>query len=241
MSRRPRRKLFACAAVGVALFSSKAADAQVVVVPGPVRPPMGLYHAVATGVEYDVANRDMALHHLEKLQGKIEGGAPVSDHHIRRIDNLRHRIAVEEWLIRKYSCMNPGYYPPPLCLDPESAAAIALASRPALPPGVPWPIQRPKTSSAARMSPYSMPTPTPDPIQVTIVNATEADVAYTIDGIDRRTTGGSSADLPVPPGSKITYDAGGSLGPRRYALSPGRYEFRSTEEGVALYKLPDNP
>ena len=42
-------------------------------------------------------------------------------------------------------------------------------------------------------------------------------------------------------GSTITYDGGGSIGGRRYRLSPGVYEFRSTAEGWAFYKLTASP
>jgi hypothetical protein len=45
----------------------------------------------------------------------------------------------------------------------------------------------------------------------------------------------------VPTHSIITYDDGGSLGRQRYLISPGSYEFRSTDEGWVLYKLPDTP
>jgi hypothetical protein len=52
---------------------------------------------------------------------------------------------------------------------------------------------------------------------------------------------GSRQDLAVAPGSHITYDGGGSLGQRRYLISPGLYEFRSTAQGWAFYKLAGMP
>ena len=80
-------------------------------------------------------------------------------------------------------------------------------------------------------------------IPITIVNAEPAGagVAFAIDGVTHQAPAGSRQDLAVAPDSNITYDGGGSLGQRRYRISPGLYEFRSTAEGWALYKLPDKP
>jgi hypothetical protein len=80
-------------------------------------------------------------------------------------------------------------------------------------------------------------------IAITIVNAEPAgsDVTFAIDGADYQAAAGSRQNLNVAPGSTISYDAGGSLGQRRYLISAGVYEFRSTPEGLALYKVPDLP
>jgi hypothetical protein len=43
----------------------------------------------------------------------------------------------------------------------------------------------------------------------------------------------------VASGSTITFEVGGSQ--RRYLISPGLYEFRSTPEGWALYQLAGTP
>ena len=74
---------------------------------------------------------------------------------------------------------------------------------------------------------------------VTIINSGPVGdaIAFDIDGVAHEAPAGSKQELSVAPGSKIAYDAGGSLGQRRYNVSPGVYEFRSTAEGVALYKL----
>jgi hypothetical protein len=53
------------------------------------------------------------------------------DRDVRRIENYKYRIAVDEWLIRKNSLQAPGYYPYPIQLDPVLCAAIADATRPA--------------------------------------------------------------------------------------------------------------
>ena len=56
---------------------------------------------------------------------------------VRRIDNLRYRIVVDEWLIRKNSLLDPGCYPYPIRLDPMSCAAIADVRRPPQAPPTP--------------------------------------------------------------------------------------------------------
>ena len=80
-------------------------------------------------------------------------------------------------------------------------------------------------------------------ITITIVNAEQAGdgIVFAIDGVTHQAPAGSRQDLAVAPGSHITYDGGGSLGQRRYRISPGLYEFRSTAEGWALYKLAAKP
>ena len=66
-------------------------------------------------------------------------------------------------------------------------------------------------------------------------------IAFAIEGVAHQAPAGSRQDLAVAPDSNITYDGGRSLGRRRYLISPGLYEFRSTAEGWALYKLPGRP
>ena len=77
-------------------------------------------------------------------------------------------------------------------------------------------------------------------IPITIANAEPAgaSVAFAIDGVAHQAPAGSRRDLAVAPNSKITYDGGGSVGHRRYRISPGRYEFRSTAEGWRDTNLP---
>jgi hypothetical protein len=143
---------------------------------------------------------------------------------------------VDEWLIRKNSLCNPGYYPYPLRMDPISCNAIALAARPAPSPYPPQYVPAP-------MPALIDPSPT-TPISITIINANPevgAIINFAIGGVSYQAAGGSRQDLSVLPDSNITYDSGGSLGQRRYRISPGRYEFRSTPEGWALYKLPYMP
>ena len=235
MSRLQGRGSIARAVVVVALLSSRPADAQISDDPGPPREPGGLVNNLLTGVQYDIANQAMADKHLRHVQAKLRrdaerGHVAAVDRDVRRIDGLKYRIVVDEWLIRKNSLCNPGYYPYPLRLDAMSCAAIALAARP-----------------AETLYPSQLPTPGPmaaaPKIPITIVNAesTGAGVAFAIDGVARQAAAGSRQELAVSPDSNITYDGGGSLGRRRYSVSPGVYEFRSTAEGWALYKLASPP
>jgi hypothetical protein len=129
MSRLQCRGSIGLAAVVVALLSSRPADAQVVV-PGSPRQHGGLLRDLTTGAWYDRANQANAERCLqyrqEKLRRDAERGNSVAvDCDVRRIDNLKHRIMVDEWLIRKNSCQEPGYYPYPVRLDPMTYCAIA--------------------------------------------------------------------------------------------------------------------
>jgi hypothetical protein len=218
----------------VALLSSRPADAQVGVDPGPPREPGGLCNNLLTGVQYDIVNLALAEHRLQKLQAKLgsdaeRGDRAAVDCDLRRIDNVKYRIAMDVWLIRWNSLHNPGFYP--IRTDPVSCAAIAQAATP---------IQLP---DALRQI------PTPDPmaagptIPITIVNAEPAGagIVFAINGITHQAAAGSRQNLAVPLDSYITYDSGGSLGLRRYRISPGILEFRSTAEGWALYKLGGMP
>jgi hypothetical protein len=228
------RSLIAGAAVLVALLSSKAADAQVGVDPGPPREPGGLLNRLITGAEYDVVNQALAEKHLHKLQAKLRrdaerGDMAAVDHDVRRIDNLKYRIAIDEWLIRWNSRQYPCFYP--IRTDAVSRAAIAQAATPIPSPARLLPVPTMEVMAA-------IPT-----ITITIVNAepTGAGIAFDIDGLTHQAPAGSRQVLAVAPDSYITYDGGGSLGPHRYRISPGLYEFRSTAEGWALYKLSGMP
>lgn len=133
------RGLIAHVALAAALLWSTPAVAQVGYDPGPPREPGGLWNNLMTGVHYDVVNQAKAEHHLHHVQAKLmrdaeRGHSSAVDHDLRRIHNLRYRIVVDEWLIRKNMGDNPGYYPYPLRMDPISCAAIAQYRRPPLVP-----------------------------------------------------------------------------------------------------------
>jgi hypothetical protein len=234
MSRLQCRVLIAGAAVVVALLSSRPADAQVGVDPGPPREPGGLLNALVTGAQYDIVNEALAEHRLQKLQAKLRRDAErddiaAVDRDVRRIDNVKYRIAIHEWLIRWNSRQYPDFYP--IRTDAVSRAAIAQATHPT---PVPYPPQYVPTPGPMATAPT---------IPITIVNAETAGagVAFAIDGVTHQAPAGSRQDLAVAPDAHITYDGGGSLGQRRYRISPGLYEFRLTAEGWALYKLPGMP
>jgi hypothetical protein len=234
MSRLQCRRSIAGAAIVVALLSSERADAQVGVDPGPPRESGCLLNAVVTGVEYDKVNQALAERRLQCLQAKLRrdaerGDIAAVDREVRRIDNVKYRIAIHEWLARwnarQYSC----FYP--IRTDAVSWAAIAQATHPT-------PSHYPPQSVPAAGPLAAAPT-----IPITIVNAEPAGagVAFAIDGITHQAPAGSRQDLAVAPDSHITYDGGGSLGQRRYLISSGLYEFRSTALGWELYKLSGKP
>jgi hypothetical protein len=188
---------------------------------------------VITGVEYDIVNQALAERRLEKLQAKLRrdaerGDMAAVDCDVRRIDNVKYRIVIDEWLIRWNSRQYPDFYP--IRTDAVSCAAIAQATHPT-----------PSPPSQLLLIPGPMAAaPT---ISITIVNAEPAGdgVAFAIDGVAHQAPAGSRQELAVAPDATITYDGGGSLGRRRYLISPGLYEFRSTAEGWVLYKLAGTP
>ena len=117
---------------------------------------------LVTGVQYDILNQAKAEHRLEHLQAKLRRDAErcnsaAVDRDARRIHNLKYRIVVDEWLIRKNSLYDPGCYPYPIRMHPISSAAIADATRPG-------PNPYPPQSVAARtmvLPPAVTQTPTP--------------------------------------------------------------------------------
>ena len=135
MSKLQCRGSIAPAAVVLALLWSSAADAQVGVVPGPPREPGGLLNNLVTGVQYDLVNQAKAERRLQHLQAKLRRDAEgrnsaAVDRDVRRIGNVKYRIVVDEWLIRKNSLLDPGCYPYPIRMDAMSCAAIAQYRRP---------------------------------------------------------------------------------------------------------------
>jgi hypothetical protein len=223
--------LIAGAVIVVALLSSKAADAQIIH-PGPPGDHWSWWDTCVPGVHYDIANQAMAEHRLHHLQAKLRrdverGDTAAADRDAHRIDMVKYRIAIDEWLIRWNRLQDPCFTP--LLTDATSRAAIAQAASPAPPPPLPQRVWTPGEMAVART------------ITITIVNAgpAGANVAFTIGGVAHQIPGGSRQNLEVPTGSTITYDVGGSE--RRYLISPGLYEFRSTAEGWTLYKLAGTP
>lgn len=233
MSRIQGRGSIALAAVALALLPVRTTDAQALVLPSP-REPKHAAGPWVTGSQHEIVNKAMAEHRLHKLQAKLRRDAERGDtdavgRDVRRIEYLRYRIAVDVWLIRKLAQQDSGYYP--LVIDESSLADLAMAARAGPDPAFPQFMPTPVAMTA---------TPT---ISITIANdePAGAGVAFAIDGIPHQAAAGSRQDLAVAPGSSITYDGGGSIGRRRYQLSPGVYEFRSTAEGWAFYKVTGIP
>ena len=122
MSRLQCRGSIAQAAVVVALLWARPADAQVGVNPRPLREPGSAWNNLVTGVQYDLANQAKAERRLEYLQAKFRsdserGNPTAAGNDVRKIDNVRYRISVDEWLIRKNSGCDPGYYPTRAVVD----------------------------------------------------------------------------------------------------------------------------
>ena len=192
MSRLQCRGAIAGAAVVVALLSSSPADAQVGVDPGPPREPGGLLNNLLTGVEYDIVNQALAEHRLQHLQAKLRrdaerGHIAAVDRDVRRIDNVKYRITIDEWLIRWNSREYPGFYP--IRTDAVSRAAIAQATHPTPAPYPPQFVAAPGPMAAA---------PT---ISITIVNAEPAGpgIVFAIDGVTHQAPAGSRRIWPWPP------------------------------------------
>jgi hypothetical protein len=130
------RGSIAQAALVVALLWSRSADAQVGVYRGDPREPGGLVNNLVTGVQYDIVNQAKAERRLQHVQAKLmrdsERGRPTAvERDARRIESLRYRIVVDEWLIRKNLLLDPGCYPYPLRMDAMTCEAMALVRRPA--------------------------------------------------------------------------------------------------------------
>ena len=135
MSRFQWRGSIALVVVVVALLGPGFAVAQVGPGPGPYAGRGDLLNNLVTGAQYDIVNQEKAERRLFRLRGKltqdIEQGNPAAvDRDVRRIDSLKYRIVVDEWLIRKNLLMEPGCYPYPLRMDPITCAAIGQYRRP---------------------------------------------------------------------------------------------------------------
>ena len=92
--------------------------------------PGGLYNNLVTGVGYDLANKSLAEQKLQRLQTRpVQGHFASPERRAQRVNDVKYRIAVDCWLIRKNSLLDPGYYP--IRTDPDERAIIAQAASPA--------------------------------------------------------------------------------------------------------------
>lgn len=233
MSTRQHRGATALATVALALWSGVAAEAQMLVIPtrGGTKHQSNPW---INGAQNEIVNRHLAEHRMETLQARRQSDAARGDWDaVARADQkmgyLRYRIAVDDWLIGKLMYQCNGYYPP--VIDEMSLEYIGQAACPGPPPPLPQP-----------MAP-DVPMNTAPTIAVTILNveAAGASVSYGIDGLTHQAAPASRQRLTVTTGTSIRFDAGGSIGPREYRLTPGTYEFRSSAEGWTFFKVGGSP
>jgi hypothetical protein len=235
MSRLQCRGSIFTAGVLVAILFSRPACAQIGVDPGPPRENPCLCRRVIIGAETEIVAQKIAVRHLQKVQAKLKddaerGDTAAVDHDLHRIDKLNYCIATNEWLIRWNMRQYPDFYPPAR-IDPLSVAVIAEFTHGPLAP------YRPQSAvTLGRMA--AAPTM---PVTIANVEKTGASISFAIEGVAHELLSGARLSGNVAVNSNITYDAGGTLGKRRYRLSPGLFEFRSTAEGWALYKVSDQP
>ncbi len=235
MSRLQCRGSIAGAAVVVALLSSRPADAQVGVDPGPPREPGGLCNNLLTGVEYDIVNQELAEHRLQHLQAKLRadaerGDMAAVDCDVRRIDNLKYRIAIDEWLIRWNSRQSPA-----------STRSGPMPCR--APPSLRPPTRRKFPTHLRQVPDPGTDGPRPDD--------PDHDRQCRAGGGRRRLRHrwhhpsgprrlapgpGRGPRLDTSPTTVADRSASAGIGSRRVV-----YEFRSTAEGWALYKLAGMP
>ena len=160
------RSLLVGSTLMVALLSSGSAEAQQYYFgpgsgPDVARRPGALASNITTGVQYDLVNQQLAENRLHRILTRPGGGHPAFlGGRPQRIADLRYRIAVDEWLIRKNSLQEPGIYP--VRTDPESIAALNQATR--LVPVYTSPVLAPDRAPAPNFAPAPglAPTPAPD-------------------------------------------------------------------------------
>ena len=96
----------------------------------------GLLNNLITGVWYDIVNQAKAERHLQMVQAKLmrdtkRGNKAAADRDAYRINNLKYRIVVDEWLIRKNSAHGPG----PLSARAPARTYLVCRHRRRRPPG----------------------------------------------------------------------------------------------------------
>lgn len=205
-------------------------------------------------------DRWLLQRHQARLQADMSrGDANAVNRDLYRLGNDEWRLERDRWKINhdlwrpegswaRYPYHNPTGYPAaaPLIPHPLYPGYGYHASNPAQLYLLQQPVAAPSPAASA---PGSGPTATPStapaaaPISVVVVNAGPPGTAidYVVNGVFYRIDGGQEQRLTVSPKSTIVYDRGGNLGPQRYTLSAGTYEFRSGDTGWALFKRRPGP
>jgi hypothetical protein len=194
-------------------------------------------------------------YHEARLQDDINRGDSIRlKRDVKRIQGDEWRLWYDRRRIRRDMLLPPGPWAhqaqpilpgatliadpqhPGYGYDPSSPTQLyPLPQSTSLPkPGLPEAVSDGSVSES---------TPTPAQVPVVIVNAGRSGTAidYVVDGFTYKIESGQHQRLSVGPTSTILYDRGGDLGDQRYALSPGVYEFRSSDSGWALFKLRPTP
>ncbi|GAC1466710.1 MAG: hypothetical protein NVSMB9_07550 [Isosphaeraceae bacterium] len=123
------------AVVAVALLGTRPVAAQA----GPPRGQGDLWNNLVTGTYIEITDQSQAERRITRLEAKrrrdaARGDTVAVENGNRRIARTRFRIGVDEWLIRYNSCQQLGPYPDPICLDPQTYAAIGQYRRPSFGP-----------------------------------------------------------------------------------------------------------
>ncbi len=226
MSRLQCRGSIAGAAVLVALLSSRPADAQIGVDPGPPREPGGCLNSVITGVEYDIVNQAHGRAAPPKSSGEAQARCRAGQHGrrgLRRPSDRQRQVSHRDRRMVDPVELAPV---PRLLPDPDRSRVVRRhrSGHPpdaiSLPPAVcarprdRWPPprrSRSRSSMPSRRGPAS-----PSPSMASPIRPPPA----------------RARTWPWPPTAHITYDSGGSLGQRRYLISHGRLRVPIDRRGL---------
>lgn len=181
------------------------------------------------------------LRDQKRLQNDIGQGDTVS------VNRDLNRIQMDEWnIMRRHRQTRRDMWLP---AGPRVPRPSPIPLEATLVPHPQYPGYGYYPSNPAQLYQLAQPgaapgaTTAPAQVSVVIVNSQPSGAAasYIVDGVAYKTESGQKQQLIAGPASTILYDRGGALGERRYALSAGVYEFQSSEQGLALFKLPPMP
>lgn len=190
--------------------------------------------------------REHRLHHAQaRLQQDLEqGNADRIQRDLRRIRVDEYLVEQQRWDIRRDSFQAPGPYPSLRATTNPTAVLVPHPQYPgygflAADPTRLYLI--PPANPADHLPATAATRPVKVPITIRNANPAAEGVAFAIDGNRYQVAGGQSHQFEVDPASIVIFDRGGSAGPLRHSLSTGAYEFRRSDGGWVLYKLPTSP